>query len=101
MKINLNHDEINEAIVNWVAKQGIDLTDKETVVELTAGRGINGNSASIDIKPIQFKSVGHLQIEPEECYVSIVESNEPKVIGDVTEVEPFIPDDTPVVYKDF
>lgn len=39
MKMTLNHEEINEAIVDWVAKQGIDLADKETTVELTAGRG--------------------------------------------------------------
>ena len=55
MKMTLNHEEINEAIVDWVAKQGIDLADKETTVELTAGRGTNGNSASIDFKLKQTK----------------------------------------------
>ena len=101
MKMTLNHEEINEAIVDWVAKQGIDLADKETTVELTAGRGMNGNSASIDIKPRQFKSLEHLQIDPEQWSPSEVESDEPQEVGDVTEVEPTIPDDTPVLHTDF
>ena len=100
MKMTLNHEEINEAIVDWVAKQGIDLADKETTVELTAGRGSNGNSASIDIKPIQYNkySIEYTEsdLEPVSC-----EEAYPQEIGDVTEVEPTIPDDTPVLHTDF
>jgi len=103
MKMTLNHEEINEAIVDWVAKQGIDLADKETTVELTAGRGTNGNSASIDIKPKLALKYHYIDEEgiltsvntPEESYP------EPQEVGDVTEVEPIIPDDTPVLHTDF
>ena len=130
MKMTLNHEEINEAIVDWVAKQGIDLADKETIVELTAGRGTNGNSASIDIKPIKHKlddfdaafeddddDYGN---SPEELEARRVDRehlnklskmslsqaisnivDEPQEIGDVSEAEPIIPDDTPVLHTDF
>lgn len=100
MKMTLNHEEINEAIVDWVAKQGIDLADKETTVELTAGRGQNGNSASIDIKPKNYLFVGAVK---EGVHIDIVESeeSEPVSVSDVTEVEPTIPDDTPVLHSDF
>lgn len=108
MKMTLNHDEINEAIVDWVAKQGIDLADKETTVELTAGRGTNGNSASIDIKPVDTKPSSNIpcdllfvtQVE-ERLWNGVGVSAEPQEVGDVTEVEPIIPDDTPVLHTDF
>ena len=104
MKMTLNHKEINEAIVDWVAKQGIDLADKETTVELTAGRGTNGNSASIDIKP-KYLHFGSTRAEiinaiTESLEQAAIES-EPQDVGDVTEVEPTIPDDTPVLHTDF
>ena len=110
MKMTLNHEEINEAIVDWVAKQGIDLADKETTVELTAGRGMNGNSASIDIKPKQTRITNQVEylksIQTEEEYnpgETITDDPEayPQTVVDVTEVEPTIPDDTPVLHTGF
>ena len=100
MKMTLNHEEINEAIVDWIAKQGIDLADKETTVELTAGRGSNGNSASIDIKSMNHKATVVTQVE-EHVWNDIEVSVEPQEVGDVTEIEPTIPDDTPVLHTDF
>ena len=107
MKMTLNHEEINEAIVDWVAKQGIDLADKETTVELTAGRGMNGNSASIDIKPMNHKPSVELIDEYIKTPIQYTEDNkayckdEPQEVGDVTEVEPTISDDTPVLHTEF
>lgn len=105
MKMTLNHEEINEAIVDWVAKQGIDLSDKETTVELTAGRGSNGNSAAIDLKLIQHKIVNQVEylksIQTEKDFVEYSDIDEPLEMDDVTEVEPYIPDDTPVLHTDF
>ena len=49
MKIILEHEDINTALVNYVASLGIDLSGKDIVVELTAGRKENGNSAAIEI----------------------------------------------------
>lgn len=106
MKMTLNHEEINEAIVDWVAKQGIDLADKETTVELTAGRGSNGNSASIDIKPMNHKHIPQCEVIEDAASLGLpvpdpIPDDEPQTVGDVTEVEPVIPDDTPVLHTDF
>ncbi len=49
MDITLNHEEISVAITNYVGNQGINLENKETKVDLTAGRGGNGYSATIAI----------------------------------------------------
>jgi hypothetical protein len=106
MKMNLNHEEINEAIVDWVAKQGIDLKDKAAVVELTAGRS-NGNSAAIDIKPLPVCDVTdadpetYPQCEVSKAYPPPIPDDDPQEVGEVTEVEPTIPDDTSVLHTDF
>lgn len=49
MKIELQNDEIEEALVAYVAGQGIDIADKEISVDMTAGRGPNGYTASITL----------------------------------------------------
>ena len=49
MKINLIQDEIEEALVAFIANQGIDLRDKTISVELTAGRKGNGHTAQISL----------------------------------------------------
>jgi hypothetical protein len=48
MQITLNQDEIEKAIVEFVANQGISITGNVDV-KLTAGRGPNGTTAVIDI----------------------------------------------------
>lgn len=49
MKITLDQQEIEKAITNYVGNQGIAIADKHINIELHAGRGPNGLSASIDI----------------------------------------------------
>ena len=49
MKITIDGHEIDEALVTYVASQGINIQGKEISVELTAGRGDSGNRASISI----------------------------------------------------
>lgn len=53
MQIQLNQQEIEEAVTDFVAKQGFDLTCKEVTVAFTAGRGSNGITADIDIQNVQ------------------------------------------------
>lgn len=107
MKSQITHEEINEAIIQFVRQRYNPdyLEGKEITVELTAGRS-NGNSASIDIKP---RSVKH-ELTYEHNYAEVqgtipsetlYEESEPQTVGDVTEVEPTIPDDTPVLHTDF
>lgn len=49
MKLILNHQEINQAIIEYVAGQ-VDTSNKEVFVELTAGRK-NGNTCEVIIVP--------------------------------------------------
>lgn len=49
MNVTLNNTEIEKAIVAFVGSQGISLVGKSTSVQLIAGRGGNGMSASISI----------------------------------------------------
>lgn len=74
MKIILEHEDINTALVNYVASLGIDLSGKDIVVELTAGRKENGNSAAIEITN-----------KKKESTISYVESLETPI--EATEVE--------------
>jgi len=49
MIINLKEQEIHKALAEFVSNQGIDLTNKEVKVSLTAGRTANGFTAQIEI----------------------------------------------------
>ena len=50
MQITLNNGEIEEAIVDFIDKQGIALSDTDVTVQLMAGRGVNGYSATVNIE---------------------------------------------------
>ena len=49
MNITLNNTEIEEALVEHIATKGLSVTGKHIEVHLTAGRGPNGHSATIEI----------------------------------------------------
>jgi hypothetical protein len=49
MDITLKNTEINKALEEYVAHQGINLAGKHVEVTFTAGRGSNGNTAVISI----------------------------------------------------
>lgn len=49
MKLELNNDEINEAIVAYVSAMGINITGRTVSVDITAGRK-NGNTAEVTIE---------------------------------------------------
>ena len=49
MKIDLNQDEIEAAIVAYVTDQGINLAGKGTDVTMTAGRGERGFTATVEL----------------------------------------------------
>lgn len=53
MQIQLNQQEIEKAVTDYVAKQGFDLMFKEVTVTFTAGRGSNRITADIDIRNVQ------------------------------------------------
>jgi hypothetical protein len=49
MQITLNQAEIESVIISYISDQGISITGKSVSVSLTAGRGVNGMTASINI----------------------------------------------------
>jgi hypothetical protein len=50
MKISLNQEEIQEALVNFVSED-FDISNKDVLVTMIAGRGKKGHSAVIEILP--------------------------------------------------
>lgn len=107
MKSQITHEDINEAIIQLIRQRYAPayLEGKEITVELTAGR-VNGNSASIDIKPMNHKYIPQCEVIKDAASLGLpvpdpIPDDEPQEIGDVTEVEPTIPDDTSVLHTDF
>lgn len=49
MKIHLDEHEIKEAISQYISNEGIDLSNRQTEITLTAGRGSNGHYADVVI----------------------------------------------------
>ena len=57
MQISLRQIEIEKAIVDYIADQGITISNKEITVAFTAGRGDAGISALINIEPLSIKCI--------------------------------------------
>ena len=53
MRINLNQNEIYQALREYVETQGIPLSGKSVEVTLIAGRGANGHKAAVAISKLQ------------------------------------------------
>lgn len=51
MKISLIQEEIEDALREYILNQGIQISNKEVLVEFTAGRGERGISADLNILP--------------------------------------------------
>lgn len=51
MRIMLNQSEIEQALRQYAASQGIDVQGKRVEITLTAGRGANGFYAELNIEP--------------------------------------------------
>jgi hypothetical protein len=49
MKIHLQEQELKTAIEEYISNQGIDLSQREIDIQLTAGRGTRGHYADIEI----------------------------------------------------
>jgi hypothetical protein len=51
MKLTLNQNEVEQAISDYVAGLGLDLSNMTPVVNIIAGRGANGTYAEVDLEP--------------------------------------------------
>jgi hypothetical protein len=49
LQVTLDNASILTAIADYVANQGINVTDKQLDISLVAGRGTKGFSATVDI----------------------------------------------------
>ena len=49
MKLIIEGDELAQALESWVNKLGMNTTGKKVDVIITAGRGVNGSSATVSI----------------------------------------------------
>ena len=75
MNITLNNTEIEEALVEHIATKGLSVTGKHIEVHLTAGRGPNGHSATIEIldakaSPVTAEDVTQDDAEPADSRVA-------------------------------
>lgn len=60
MRITLNENEIKEALVRYVAGQGVDISGRNVEVSMTAGRGANGYTADIDITDATYQAIENI-----------------------------------------
>lgn len=58
MQIKLNQKEIEQALIAYISNQGVSTSGKTIVVDMIAGRGENGISATIDITNEPTKTSG-------------------------------------------
>ena len=80
MKLTFNSQEIEQALIDFVSNQGINLSDKEVSVNMTAGRGVNGYSAELNIVTKQHAgSKSDSKVIEGEMTVSILASDEETV----------------------
>ena len=69
MQISLRQVEIEKAVVDYIADQGITIAKKEVTVNFTAGRGAAGLSAEINIEPLGSKFISQMETTTETSQV--------------------------------
>ena len=85
MRITLNENEIKEALVQYVSGHGVDVTGRKVEVSLTAGRGVNGHTADIDILNATDAPIASASLQPavkalsEDAHKPILEHPAPKL----------------------
>ena len=53
MKIILSQEDLDKAVCTYVTSLGMNLDNKSVNVDFTAGRGANGNTATVEILPLE------------------------------------------------
>lgn len=64
MQINLKQSEIEVALKNYIAHQGISLSGKDVSISFTAGRKEAGISADISIEDVAIPGFDTEEVEP-------------------------------------
>jgi hypothetical protein len=61
MRINLDENEIHQALREFVENQGIPLVNKDVLVTMKAGRGANGYKAAVVISKPNAEEVAEVE----------------------------------------
>jgi hypothetical protein len=92
MRIILTENDIKKALIAYTSTLGLDLASHHVEIELTAGRGANGHSATViideadDTKNVKEPLTGSMQapvsgVTPRAIAAKVVEA--PEVVEDV------------------
>ena len=94
MRIILTENDIKKALIAYTSTLGLDLANHHVAIELTAGRGANGHSATVIIDEADTEAEAVL-VEPTKAVVQqrVVKAKEPEPV--VEEVEEDLPPVTP------
>lgn len=92
MKLTFNSQEIEQALISYVAYQGIDLSNKDVSVNMTAGRGPNGHTAELNITTID-DAKQDLKVVTEDHEVVVKSPYTEKEKEEEEEPSPFLEDD--------
>ena len=94
MRIILTENDIKKALIAYTSTLGLDLANHHVAIELTAGRGANGHSATVIIDEADTEAEVVL-VEPAKAVVQqrVVKAKEPEPV--VEEVEEDLPPITP------
>lgn len=77
MQITLNQDEIEQSVRNHVLSQLAIREDQEISIDLRAGRGENGFTATLDVRPRQGEANG-----PKPAFAKVDEAKQgPRLVG--------------------
>ena len=66
MRIQLDQEELEEAIQAFITSQGIDLTNIIVDIDLTAGRGPNGFTAIVALSKKETETESVTSVVPKE-----------------------------------
>jgi len=80
MQITLNHNEIIDAIDSFVRKQINIRSDQEIDIDLKAGRGDNGFSATLDIRDAKKRPAARSMPTAEEAPAPLAPKKDKPVI---------------------
>lgn len=94
MRIILTENDIKKALIAYTSTLGLDLANHHVAIELTAGRGANGHSATVIIDEADTEAEVVL-VEPAKAVVQqrVVKAKEPEPV--VEEVDEDLPPVTP------
>lgn len=94
MRIILTENDIKKALIAYTSTLGLDLANHHVAIELTAGRGANGHSATVIIDEADTEAEAVL-VEPAKAVVQqrVVKAKEPEPV--VEEVDEELPPVTP------